>query len=340
MSQLSESMKRGMTVLIPTYNRAEVLEATLEALVGIDRSGIECAFVVIDNNSTDRTAEVVRRYFGRLPITLLSEPQPGKNCALNRALREIELRDLVVFIDDDVTPANDWLQEIVAASARWPNVAVFGGAVEVLWPDGKAPEWAEADWIKAFGFSWHRYAEAEVFYEPPACPFGPNFWVRSRVFEVEPWFDETIGPRPVNRIMGSETAFLRRLQEKGLAALHVPTCVVQHRIRRSECAIAALQRRAYTFGRGQARLHGFRRHTLFLRNRQLWVLAIAADYVHACVRLCIGLLRQDLRKRCELTATAMMRLGHLRETVSGLTGPSRRSAEAACSREAGRSPAS
>ena len=74
----------SITVLIPTYNKAKVRE-TLEALTRVERTGIDCSIVIIDNNCTDNTAEVVKEYQTRLPVCYLSEPRPGKSCALNRA---------------------------------------------------------------------------------------------------------------------------------------------------------------------------------------------------------------------------------------------------------------
>ncbi|PYJ44694.1 MAG: glycosyl transferase, partial [Verrucomicrobia bacterium] len=130
----------GITVLIPTYNRAAVLSETLQALTRVERTGIDCNIVIIDNNSTDNTAEVVKQYKTRLPLSYLKEPRPGKSCALNKALRECPLKDTIVFTDDDVTPASNWLQEIASSVKKWPSIGAFGGKVKVAWPDDKQPE--------------------------------------------------------------------------------------------------------------------------------------------------------------------------------------------------------
>ena len=238
-----------ITILIATYNRAAVLSQTLEAFTAVDRTGIDCSIVIIDNNSTDNTAEVVKEYEAQLPLSYLREPRPGKNCALNKALRECVLKDIVVFTDDDVTPTRNWLQEIVSSVRKWPRIAVFGGKVELTWPDNKQPEWAVRDWMMGFAFTRHDYAEAEAFYKPPDCPFGPNFWVRKVVFQKVPFFDETIGPRPRGRIMGSETSFSRNLQEHGFPILYYPGAEVYHRILREACTLPWLRRRAFTMAR-------------------------------------------------------------------------------------------
>jgi glycosyltransferase involved in cell wall biosynthesis len=66
----------GITVLIATYNRAAMLSQTLEAFTCVDATGIDCSIVIIDNNSTDNTAEVVKEYETRLPLSYLREPRP------------------------------------------------------------------------------------------------------------------------------------------------------------------------------------------------------------------------------------------------------------------------
>jgi glycosyltransferase involved in cell wall biosynthesis len=305
----------SITLLIATYNRARILRQTLQALSEVDRAGIDLEVIIIDNNSSDDTTDAAVEYRGHLPLRVLKETRAGKNCALNRALREIALKDIVLFADDDVVPAHNWLKEVVGSTLRWPDIAVFGGGVEVGWPEDRQPEWAEAEWVRAIGFSWHRYADQEVFYVPPACPFGPNYWVRKSVFQKVPSFDETIGPRPVGRIMGSETSFLRQLQIEGFRMVHCPTAVVKHQIEKQQCSVEALRRRGYTFGRGQTRLHGWYRRDLFARNRMLWGMMLSADCLYAVGRYCIGRVVKDPRTNCEMTVSAMIRLGELRETT-------------------------
>ncbi len=308
----------GITVLIPTHNRAAVLSETLEALTRVDRTGIDCSIIVIDNNSSDNTAQVVKEYQTRLPVCYLREPRPGKSCALNKALRECALKEFVVFTDDDVTPKPNWFQEIVSSVEKWPGIAVFGGKIEPVWPDNKQPEWATTDWILAFGFSRHQYAEGEAFYEPPACPFGPNFWVRKGVLQKVPFFDETLiwGPTPRNRIMGDEAGFLMQLQRSGFEILYYPKAEVYHRILPKACNLGWLRQRAYTHGRGQIRLLGLHRHNLYLNNKILWCLVLAADELYAALRFLGGLFLSNSTRNCNATVNAMVRFGQLHESAN------------------------
>jgi glycosyltransferase involved in cell wall biosynthesis len=288
----------------------------LEEFTALDRTGIDCSIVVIDNNSTDNTAEVVKQFEAQLPLVCLREPRPGKNCALNKALRECVLKDTVVFTDDDVTPRRNWLQEIVASLEKWPRIAIFGGRVELMWPDNKQPEWVVRDWMMGFGFTFHCYAEAEAFYTPPACPFGPNYWVRKVVFQKVPFFDETIGPSPRGRIMGSETSFLRSLQQRGFPMLYYPSAAVYHRIQPQACTLGWLRRRAFTYGRGRVRLNGWYRCDIYLKNRSAWGIFLVADACLNVLRFLTGFVLRDSKRNCERTVSAMITFGEIYETAN------------------------
>jgi glycosyltransferase involved in cell wall biosynthesis len=306
----------GITVLIPTYNRAKVLRETLEALTRVDRTGIDCSIVIVDNNSTDNTHEIATEYAVKLPISYLKEVRPGKNCALNKALRECELKDIVVFTDDDVTPTPNWLQEIASSVKKWPEIAVFGGKVELIWPDNKQPEWARPEWIMAFGFSRHHYVEGEAFYKAPACPFGPNYWVRKVVFQRVPLFDETLGPKLGSRIQGDETSFLMNLHGQGFPILYYPGAEVYHRILHEGCTIPWLRHRAYTQGRGQVMLHGLHRRNIYRKNKILWCMVLVVDELYTVLRLLTGFVLTDTSRNCEATVNAMMRFGQIHETAN------------------------
>ena len=308
----------GVTVLIATYNRAAMLKQTLEAFTNIDQAGTNWDVVVIDNNSDDKTADVVREYETRLPLSCLREPRPGKSCALNKALRECDLKDIVVFTDDDITPATNWLHEILQSATQWPAIAAFGGKIELAWPDDKQPEWAARDWLVGFAFPRHHYAEAEVFYKRQSYPLGPNFWVRKTVFEKVPFFDETIGARPTNRIMGEEATFLLDLQEHGFEILYYPHAVVYHRSSAEAFTLPWLRHRAYTWGRGRVRLYGWHRLDLYHKSKVLWGIVLLVEEFYNLLRFLGGFFLTDLTRNCERTVSAMIMFGQLHETVNQL----------------------
>jgi glycosyltransferase involved in cell wall biosynthesis len=99
-----------ISVIIPMYNAAATVEACLEAL-SQQSVGRECyEVVVVDNNSTDESGAIVKRY----PVVLLHEGRQGAYAARNRALQVAE-GPLIAFTDPDCVPHPDWLRRLIEA---------------------------------------------------------------------------------------------------------------------------------------------------------------------------------------------------------------------------------
>jgi len=294
-----------LSILIATYNRAETLRETLEVMAQLDCTGLCPQFVIIDNNSSDHTRQIVARFSERLPVRYLFEPRPGKNRALNRALDDVPLGEIVVFTDDDVSPRRDWLQAIAAACRRWPDEKVFGGRIDVIWPDEEPPEWARSSWIHHFAFGAHDYGQEECFYRAGDYPFGGNFWVRREVFAGGRRYDETIGPHPDPKTMGSETSFLRGLVADGYRIVYCPDAVVGHRVHKDMLAPGAVRRRAYRLGRGGPHRHGLSRADLLERQPALWYLLRSASLARSIGRYLAGVMTRSERRRLERSVVAL-----------------------------------
>lgn len=259
-----------ISVLIATYNRAEILRQALESMTVLERDGLSAEFVVVDNNSTDHTKEVIKSFTDRLPVRYLFESRPGKNCALNKALNEVPLGKLVAFTDDDVEPKKDWLKAIITVTNRWPDYSVFGGKIYAIWPNGRPSKWAQSSSIQMLGFAIHDYEDSERPYKSGQYPFGGNFWVRREVFEAGHVYNEAVGPRPQNRIMGSETSFLKRLTDEGHGIVYSPDVVVGHHIQPCQMSMSSILKRAYRWGRAIARMRPLCRRALLHKHPVLW----------------------------------------------------------------------
>jgi len=303
-----------ISVLIATYNRVETLRQTLESMTRLDRDGLLVEFVVVDNNSADNTKEAIESFAGKLSIRYLFEAQPGKNCALNKALNETSLGKLVVFTDDDVEPKQNWLQTIVSVSHRWPQYSVFGGKQFLIYPDVEIPKWASSRSVMEFVFGWHYYGDKEKLYAPNIFPFGANFWVRREVFADKRRFNEAIGPHPKNRIMGSETSLLKQLTEEGYEVVYSPFAVVGHRIGAEDVSIPSISRRAYRHGRGIAYMRPLCRLGLFNKHPGFWYLIRIAAIIRLSVYLIISILVLFFTKP-EKMIWAMQGLGYNIESM-------------------------
>jgi glycosyltransferase involved in cell wall biosynthesis len=109
------------SVVIPAYNEAEFLGSCLDSLLAQDfRDPYE--IIVVDNNSTDATAEVARSR----GVTVVHEPKPGVCSARQRGTNAAR-GEIVVSTDADTTFGSDWLSRIDRAFRDDPaRVAVAG----------------------------------------------------------------------------------------------------------------------------------------------------------------------------------------------------------------------
>jgi len=256
---LSMDRDLDISVMFSTYNRSEYLRQTLEAMCALDLDGLDVEFVVVDNNSTDDTAEVIDSFAGRLPLLHLFEARPGQNAARNHALDSADIGKIVVFTDDDVVPRKDWLKQILGACEQWPEYDVGGGKIELIWPDGvEAPRWAkENEGIRGIGFAEHDLGPEPKVYQGGSTPCGPNYWVRGKVFSGGIRLDDSLGPMPGQKFCtGNETEFLLRLAAEGRRALYVPGAVVGHRVQPSLLETRNMLKRAIRHGRGWPRASG------------------------------------------------------------------------------------
>lgn len=125
--------KYSITVAIPTYNGAQRLPKVLERLrTQVNTANISWEVVVADNNSTDDTAAVVRRYQKTWPIQSRLRycfvATQGAAFARQRAV-ELATGDIVGFLDDDNVPAQDWIQQACQFAQNHQQVGAFGSQV-------------------------------------------------------------------------------------------------------------------------------------------------------------------------------------------------------------------
>lgn len=240
-----------ISVIIPTHNRDRSLARTLEAITQIDCGDLRVEFIIVDNNSNDRTLEVVESYVDRLNIRYLFESRQGKNCAINHALCQVPLGKLVVFADDDIIPDRLWLIELFKATQRWPDDCIFGSKIVPEFPP-QTPEWICDPNFSYTTVAYSRYHPREEEGYVSLAPFGCSFAIRREIFQFFT-FNENIGPS-VNKkyIMGSETELLNRLQQANYRFVFVQNSRVKHIIRSEQIKVEWLLKRAYKYGKSRS----------------------------------------------------------------------------------------
>ncbi len=237
-----------LSVILATRNRASALPRVLRAFAALQAPEGGWRLVVVDNGSTDTTAEVLARYATRLPLVVLKEARPGKNRALNTALPALA-GDLAVFTDDDVLPAADWLVRLRAAALAQPQALMFGGSVALEWPE-PPPRWLRPE-VLPFSVLYAQNLRASGPCGPHEI-FGPNMALRSVVFTAGLRFAEGVGPDETNPryAMGSETELLRRLGEAGHQGWFCAEAALRHLVRPAQMTEAWVLARGFRYGSG------------------------------------------------------------------------------------------
>jgi len=223
----NRSTLMNVSVILCTFNRCRLLPAALESIAASNMpSGVTWEVLVVDNNSTDQTREVVEAFSRQYPrrFRYLFEQRAGKSYALNAGIGTAK-GEVLAFVDDDVTVAPEWLRNIVAP-LRDGGFAGTGGRVVPHWTTD-VPEWLAADgWMLAGPLvSFDRGTEGCILNESPV---GTNMAFQRRVFEQYGGFRLDLGPSPHNEIRNEDSEFARRLFRGGERLFYVPGAVVYH----------------------------------------------------------------------------------------------------------------
>lgn len=163
------------TVAIPTYNGAQRLPQLLEALRSqIKTEALTWNVLVVDNNSTDHTAEVVAQFQADWPtgspLQYCIETRQGAAYARQQA---IYLSDSVWvgLLDDDNIPAEDWVAQAYQFGIAHPHAGAFGGQIHGDFESPPSPDFRRIQSffaIRERGHKPHRY-EPETLNLPPTA---------------------------------------------------------------------------------------------------------------------------------------------------------------------------
>ncbi len=129
MADRADEKTYAITVIVPTYNRAQTLSRCLEALEAQTAPRNAFEVIVVDDGSEDETAEVFSRFSASttLNIEYIKQENSGQNAARNRAIKCC-LGRILLFMNDDTIAAPDVIERHITGHRTYPgeNCAVLG----------------------------------------------------------------------------------------------------------------------------------------------------------------------------------------------------------------------
>lgn len=232
-----------VSVVICSRNRCAALRETLQCLHSVPiPDGLSVELIIVDNGSTDETPTVVKSISPhRFETKYLFEATPGQAGARNRGMRAAQ-GEVIVFTDDDVRPAPDWLKSIVEpiVDNRFDALA---GCVKI------APHLLRS-WMTERHKAWLSstdYLDAAA----PATAVGANMAFVRKVLERVPAFDPELGPGRLG--FWDDTLFFSQLKGAGYRIGKASDAIVEHHFEPSRLSRDSFLARAV--GEGSSLAH-------------------------------------------------------------------------------------
>jgi glycosyltransferase involved in cell wall biosynthesis len=223
--------KAGMdiTVIVCTYNRCDLLQKALNSIAAQTvPDPYKWEVLVVDNNSSDRTREVVQSYRAKGParFRLVSERQQGLSYARNTGIRNAR-GEILAFTDDDICVESGWLWNLTSSlhTGEWAGAGgqIFPVCEEIL------PNWLPIEDFRTLGVfaGFYLGAVAGPLTRPP---YGGNMAYHREMFEKHGSFRVDLGRSGTNLQGREEVEFANRLLARGEKLRYEPTAVVRHAV--------------------------------------------------------------------------------------------------------------
>ena len=230
-----------LSVIVPTYNRRQRLGRVLDALGSQTVSPEIFEVVVIDDGSTDGTRDWLARQTFPFEVRTLSQSNAGPAVARNTGIRAAR-GELLVFLDDDVVPVPQWLDEHV----RTHDIAP--GDIVVLGPLSSLPRY-DQPWV-----AWEQVQVEKQYAAMERGDWEPTyrqFWTgnasvsRARVLEA--------GLFDAECLRGEDVELGWRLAQRGVGFRFNPRAQGFHHAERS---LESFCRAHESYGRLEVELFG------------------------------------------------------------------------------------
>lgn len=217
-----------ISAIICTHNRDTYLGAAIDSLLNQDFApGFEV--IVVDNGSTDNTRAVVESRLGDRRLKYIFEPILGLSVARNTGAKAA-CGDILAYLDDDAVASVGWLQALYTAYQQNPKLAIAGGKVTLLYPEGvQPPKWLSTGLAGNLG-AYDLGDELMNIQNPGLTPRGLNYSISRSFLEEIGGFDPKLGRVGKNLLSNEELQMTELALKKGWQVVYIPAALVAHNV--------------------------------------------------------------------------------------------------------------
>jgi glucosyl-dolichyl phosphate glucuronosyltransferase len=250
-----ENYKKMLSVIIPTYNRSNLLRETLDSIINQDLNKSEYEVIIINNGSTDDTENVIKN-FKKKSSNISSHIQLKQGLHEGRNLGyKVSKGDVLVYCDDDIEAFPTWLSSI-KESFEDNQVALVGGnniPKFVIDP----PLWLKKEWENKSLFknikimpqlSLIYYGEIKKDIDP-ALVWGCNFSVRKKIIKEIGGFNPDGMPIDLIKYRGDgESGVANYIRRNNYKSIFHPGASIYHKVTPERMSIEYFKNRGFGVG--------------------------------------------------------------------------------------------
>jgi glycosyltransferase involved in cell wall biosynthesis len=251
------SPARGCSIsaVVCTRDRSAYLERCLTALAQQTLSKRQYEVIVVDNGSSDDTANVAGGFCRAQPnFRYVEEPRAGLSIARNRGIAVGEA-PIVAFTDDDAVPATSWLEQLLGGFEMLPQtVGIVGGDVTPVW-EADRPAWLTDFLLRPLsaGLKW---GTEPRFLRTGEWLIEVNSAYRKSALQQVGGFPERLG-RVGGLLLSGDGAVNLLIQRAGYLLYYDPAILVSHHIPPSRLTKDWFRRRSFWQGVSMNMLHRY-----------------------------------------------------------------------------------
>ena len=273
-----------ISVVVCTYNRADLLKTCLESLVAQTADKSHYEVIVVNNNSTDATIEAAAKFVKSQPnFRMVTETKQGLSHARNRGWQE-STGEYVAYIDDDAYANEDWIKRAINIISEY-KFAVFGGIYLPWYKFGK-PHW----YLDEYASNKDRYSIKFGILSENEFLCGSNMFFARIILETYGGFPTDLGMIAEDIGYGEETYLQTIIKQNNVEIGFDEEFIVYHLVPVYKQNLLWLLKKSFMLGKQSLKSHNKKletknillslfkifylpiKHTVMLLNRKIKLL--------------------------------------------------------------------